>query len=87
MNWNPGDKALCIKSGTRTKAGLTYTVASVHPRGSMSLGQYFWPLVDGLRFAEDVHPNLASVSNHRRFIKVDPNAKEIERRVEQKEPA
>lgn len=59
MNWKPGDIALCIVSGPRTKtrSGSYYTVSEVMP--------------NCLNFLElDLPPTLRCCP--RRFIRIDP---------------
>lgn len=75
MNWKPGDQALCIKGGTRTTSGTTYTVISVHPKDTPVPGMpnRVWAR-DYLRL--DVrYPNPFGASGARRFIRIAPENK------------
>lgn len=74
-DWQPGDLALCVKSGVRTRAGAVYTVADLTPPGGYSPADHSVNMTDvvSLRFREIDHPPRAW-ANSKRFRKVTPGA-------------
>lgn len=70
MHWKPGDIALCIRSGKKTRSGRTYVVADAHPKGTPS-PHYPSAILgcDALSFL-DLPPTWNCRAE--RFIKIDP---------------